>query len=116
MMWKYVRKYLPYAALAAAFMVGEVMMDLLQPEIMSAIVDDGVLGVSTGGTGDLNLIVSLGLRMIVLVLFGGFCGSMNNVFVHMAGQNIGNDMRKDAFGRIMSFSFPRWTGSARAPW
>ena len=105
MMWKYVRKYLPYAALAAAFMVGEVMMDLLQPEIMSAIVDDGVLGVSTGGTGDLNLIVSLGLRMIVLVLFGGFCGSMNNVFVHMAGQNIGNDMRKDAFGRIMSFSF-----------
>ena len=88
-------------------MVGEVLMDLLQPEIMSAIVDDGVLGVNTGGVGDLNLIWTLGIRMICLVLFGGFCGSMNNVFVHLSGQNIGNDMRKDAFRSIMTFSFPQ---------
>lgn len=81
-------------------------MDLLQPEIMSAIVDDGVLGVKTGGVGDLNLIWTLGIQMIGLVLFGGFCGSMNNVFVHMSGQNIGNEMRKDVFRSIMTFSFP----------
>lgn len=45
--------------------------------------------------------------MILLVLFGGFCGSMNNVFVHMSGQNIGNEMRKDCFRKIMTFSFPQ---------
>lgn len=95
-MWKYVKRYLPYALIAAIFMVGEVLMDLLQPEIMSSIVDDGVLGVSTGGVGDLGLIWSLGLKMICLVLFGGLCGSLNNVFVHMTGQNVGNEMRKDA--------------------
>ncbi len=106
-MWKYVRKYLHFAVIAAAFMVGEVMMDLLQPEIMSRIVDDGVLGVNTGGTGDLSLIWSLGLRMIVLVIFGGLCGSLNNVFVHMSGQNIGNEIRKDCFRSIMAFSFPQ---------
>lgn len=106
-MWKYVKRYLPYAILAAACMVGEVLMDLLQPEIMSRIVDDGVLGLENGGVGDLNLIWSLGLRMIGLVLFGGFCGSMNNVFVHMTGQNIGNEMRKDAFRKIMTYSFPQ---------
>ncbi len=89
-MWKYIKRYLHFAVIAAAFMVGEVLMDLLQPEIMSAIVDDGVLGVNTGGVGDLKLIWTLGIRMILLVLFGGFCGSMNNVFVHMSGQNIGN--------------------------
>ena len=104
-MWKYVRKYLLFALLAGVFMVGEVLMDLLQPEIMSRIVDDGVLGVSTGGTGDMSLIWSLGLRMIALVLFGGFCGAMNNVFSHMSAQNIGNEVRKDAFRRIMTFSF-----------
>ena len=43
-MWKYIKSYLPYALLAAMFMVGEVLMDLLQPEIMSRIVDDGVWG------------------------------------------------------------------------
>lgn len=106
-MWKYVKKYLPVAVLAGAFMVGEVLMDLLQPELMSKIVDDGVLGINTGGVGDMGLIWSMGLRMIVLVLFGGCCGSMNNVFSHISAQNIGNEVRKDAFRRIMTFSFPQ---------
>lgn len=106
-MWKYIKRYLHFAVIAAAFMVAEVLMDLLQPEIMSAIVDDGILGVHTGGVGDLHLIWSLGIQMICLVLFGGLCGSLNNVFVQMAGQNIGNQMRKDCFCRIMDFSFPQ---------
>ena len=82
-------------------------MDLLQPEIMSRIVDEGVLGAGHDGVGDLNLIWSLGLRMICLVLVGGLCGSLNNAFVHMTAQNIGNEMRKDAFRNIMTFSFPQ---------
>lgn len=106
-MWKYIKHYLPYALIAAVFMVGEVLMDLLQPEIMSSIVDDGVLGIHTNGVGDMQLIWTLGLKMICLVLFGGFCGSLNNVFVHMTGQNVGNEMRKDAFRNLMTFSFPQ---------
>jgi len=106
-MWKYIKHYLPYAVLAAVFMVGEVSMDLVQPGIMSRIVDEGVLGLKTGGVGDLRLIGTLGLQMIALVLFGGLCGSLNNVFTHYSSQNIGNEMRKDAFRRIMSFSFPQ---------
>lgn len=104
-MWKYIKKYLFFAILAALFMIGEVMMDLIQPSLMSKIVDDGVLGLNAGGMGNLNLIWNLGIRMILLVLFGGFCGSMNNVFVHMSGQNIGNEIRKDCFRNIMTFSF-----------
>ena len=104
-MWKYIKKYLPYAVIAALFMVGEVMMDLVQPQLMSRIVDDGVLGIGNNGVGDLNIIWNVGVKMILLVLFGGFCGSMNNVFVHLSGQNIGNEIRKDCFGKIMTFSF-----------
>lgn len=106
-MWKYIKRYLFYAVLAALFMIGEVLMDLVQPGIMSRIVDDGVLGVSSGGTGDLRIVWTLGLQMIGLALFGGLCGSLNNIFVHLLGQNIGNEMRKDAFRRIMTFSFPQ---------
>lgn len=106
-MWNYVKRYVHFAVLAAIFMFFEVLMDLLQPEIMSRIVDEGVLGIHNNGTGDLFLIWTLGLKMIVLVIFGGFSGSMNNVFVHMTGQNIGNDMRKDCFRNIMTFSFPQ---------
>ena len=96
-----------FAILAAVFMFCEVLMDLLQPEIMSRIVDEGVLGAGHDGVGDLNLIWSLGLSMICLVLVGGLCGSLNNAFVHMTTQNIGNEMRKDAFRNIMTFSFPQ---------
>lgn len=106
-MWKYIKRYIHFAVIAALFMVGEVTMDLLQPEIMSKIVDDGVLGVNNNGIGNMSLIWSLGIRMIILVIFGGLCGSLNNVFVHMSGQNIGNEMRKDCFRNIMSFSFPQ---------
>lgn len=107
MMWKYIRKYLPYAILAGIFMIGEVSMDLIQPGIMSSIVDDGVLGLNNGGVGNMGLIWKLGIQMIGLVLFGGLCGSLNNVFVHMSGQNIGNEIRKDCFRRTMTFSFPQ---------
>ena len=106
-MWKYIRQYLFFAIIAALFMIGEVLMDLIQPGIMSQIVDDGVLGVHSGGAPDMHLIWILGLQMIGLVLFGGLCGSLNNVFVHIFSQNIGNEMRKDCFRRIMKFSFPQ---------
>lgn len=106
-MWKYIRQYLFFAVLAGLFMIGEVLMDLIQPGIMSKIVDDGVLGLYNGGTPDMHLIWKLGLQMIGLVLLGGLCGSLNNVFVHISSQNIGNEIRKDCFGRIMTFSFPQ---------
>lgn len=106
-MWKYVKRYLPYAVLAALFMIGEVSMDLVQPGIMSRIVDEGVLGLNNGGTGSLSLIWKLGVWMIGLVLFGGLCGSLNNAFVHISSQNIGNAIRKDCFLRITRFSFPQ---------
>lgn len=106
-MWNYVKRYLLYAVLAALFMVGEVSMDLVQPGIMSRIVDEGVLGLNNGGTGSLSLIWKLGVWMIGLVLFGGLCGSLNNAFVHISSQNTGNEIRKDCFRRIMAFSFPQ---------
>ena len=106
-MWKYIRQYLFFAIVAGLFMICEVLMDLIQPGIMSQIVDDGVLGISNGGTPNLYLIWMLGLQMIGLVLFGGLCGSLNNVFVHISSQNIGNEMRKDCFRKIMTFSFPQ---------
>ena len=109
-MWKYIRRYLHFAILAALFMVGEVMMDLIQPGIMSRIVDEGVLGTTTSGVGNLRLIWQLGLQMMGLVIVGGLSGSLNNVFVHISSQNIGNEMRKDCFRNIMAFSFPQVDG------
>ena len=80
-------------------------MDLLQPRLMSIIVDEGVLGLSNNNVGDLQLVLTTGLQMIGLVMLGAFFGIMSGVFGNLCAQNYGNDVRKDAFGRIMSLSF-----------
>lgn len=104
-MWKKLKKYWYFAALAPLFMLGEVSMDLLQPKLMAVIIDDGVLGLNQSGAGDMHLVVTTGLKMIGLVLFGCFCGIMSGVFANLCSQNFGNDVRKEAFRKIMSLSF-----------
>ena len=96
-MLKYLKKYWFFALLAPIFMIGEVSMDLLQPELMSRIIDDGVLGLNNGGVGN--------LKMIGFVALGGICGIMSGVFANLCAQQFGNDVRKAVFKRIMEFSF-----------
>ncbi len=104
-MWKYIKRYIPLALLAALFMCGEVILDLVQPKLMSNIVDNGVLGLDNGGVSNMPLIISLGIQMIVLVIVGFICGSSNSIFVNVCTQNISNAMRKDCFQHIMGLSF-----------
>lgn len=104
-MLKYLKKYWIYALLAPLFMVGEVLMDLIQPQLMSIIIDEGVLGLSNNNVGDLNLVIVTGLKMIGLVLVGGACGVLSGVFANLCSQNFGNDIRKDCFKKMMSLSF-----------
>lgn len=104
-MWSYIKNYLIFGILAALSMVCEVLMDLLQPELMGRIVDEGVLGLYNNGISDMNLIWTLGIRMVGIVLFGGLTGVLCSLFSQLIGQNVGNAIRKDCFGRIMSFSF-----------
>lgn len=104
-MLKYLKRYWVYALIAPLFMIGEVVMDLLQPQFMSKIIDEGVLGLSNQNVGDLNLVIVLGLQMIGLVIIGGICGILSGVFANICSQNFGNDLRKDSFKRMMFLSF-----------
>lgn len=104
-MIKYLKRYWFFAILAPLFMIGEVAMDLIQPQMMKIIVDDGVLGLSNGNVGDLSIVISTGLKMIGLVFLGGLSGVLSGVFASMCSQKVGNDLRKDCFSNIMSLSF-----------
>ncbi len=98
-MLKYLKKYWFWCLLAPLFMVGEISMDLLQPDLMADIVDHGVLA------GDMQVVLEVGIRMILLVMLGGVCGILCGVFTNLASQQFGNDLRKDLFSRIMDLSF-----------
>ena len=103
--WTFLRRYWLPALLASAFMIGEVYVDLYQPRMMAVIVDQGILGIGNNGISDMNLILSTGIRMLLVVLLGGVFGLLSAVCTNVAGQSCGNDLRKACFGRIMHFSF-----------
>ncbi len=92
-------------------MVGEVLADLVQPRLMSTIVDEGVLGLSNNGVGNLNLVLTEGLKMIIFVILGGLSGILCGVCSNIASQNFGNDLRKDAFKRLCHSHSNRLTNS-----
>lgn len=99
MFLKYVRKYWYLCALTALMVIAETIVDLVQPAMMADIVDKGVLA------QDFPIIWKLGIRMIIVVFFGGLTGIFGSIFGNMAGQNVGFDLRRDLFTRTMHLSF-----------
>ena len=91
--------YKSAAILAPLLMVLEVAMDLLQPKLMSSIVDDGVLA------GDLPHIVRTGLFMLLFALIGWVGGAGCTLFSSKASVGYGTDLRQELFDHIQTFSF-----------
>ena len=104
-MKKYYLRYWWLALLAMLCKGLEVMADLVQPALMASIVDEGILGIGNGGTADLSIVKSLGLKMLVIIAAGGFAGWIGGVFSNNYGQRSGNDIRKDCFQKVLHFSF-----------
>lgn len=98
-MLKYLKKYWFFCILAPLCMMGEVAMDLIQPDMMADIVDNGVL------KGDISLIISVGVKMILTVILGGLSGILCGAFANVVTQGFANDLRKDLFKKIMNLSF-----------
>lgn len=99
MIWKYLKKYWIFALLAPLFMIGEVTVDLMQPTLMSRIVNMGVLA------GNMDVIAKTGMQMLGLAALGLLSGSASGCAASVACMNFSNDLRKDVFGKIMRLSF-----------
>ena len=97
--FKYLKKYWFFALLAPLFMVGEVLMDLEQPMLMSDIIDIGLKN------KDLEFVINTGIRMLLYVLAGGCFGVLCGVFTNIAAFKYSNDLRKDVFSHIVNLSF-----------
>lgn len=101
-MWTLKRFLTPYksaAIVAPLLMVLEVTMDLLQPKLMSSIVDDGVLA------GNLPHIITTGLIMLLVALIGWVGGAGCTLYSSKAAVGYGTDLRQELFDHIQTFSF-----------
>lgn len=98
-LYKYLKPHLLYVILAPILMIIEVSGELLQPKIMSKIVDIGIVN------GDIDYIIKNGILMLVISVIGGFGGIGCMIFAAKASQNFGADVRKSLFTKIQNFSF-----------
>lgn len=97
--FRYIKPYWLFALLAPLTMIGEVLMDLFQPKLMSTIVDVGL------GEGKTDIIFTIGALMLGLTVFGGLCGFASAAFASAASQGFADDLRRDCFKKIMNLSF-----------
>lgn len=85
--------------IAPLMMVMEVFCDLLQPTLMSEIVDVGI------ASGDLNMVWATGGRMIAIALLGTIGGAGCTMLSAKASLDSGARLRQAMFDRIQTFSF-----------
>ena len=96
---QFLKKHLTLTLLATLCVIIEVTAELVQPKIMSEIVNRGVIG------GETDIITALGLKMLIITLVGVCAGVFS---IYAAGQvsyAFGADMRTKMFSRIQKFSF-----------
>jgi len=96
---RYLRNYKKAVILAPAFMILEVIMDILQPKLLSHIVDNGII------KGNITLIVNTGILMLGIAIIGLIGGIGCTIFSSIASQNFGYDLRKELFKKIQNTYF-----------
>ncbi|SCH18180.1 ABC transporter ATP-binding protein [Romboutsia sp. 1001713B170207_170306_H8] len=87
------------AILAPLAMCLEVAMDLLQPTLLSNIIDIGV------ANGDLNYVLVVGIKMVIVAVIGLFAGAACSYLAAVASMKLGEGVREGLFNKIQTLSF-----------
>ena len=85
--------------LTPVMMIGEVIMEMIIPRLMSSIIDDGVTA------GNLGHIYRIGAIMVVAAAVGLFFGIMGGVLGAKASTGFARNLRRSMFRNIQTFSF-----------
>ncbi|PWK16507.1 ABC transporter ATP-binding protein [Tumebacillus permanentifrigoris] len=94
----YIKKYAKPFSVGVLFLTFEAICDLMQPTIMSKIIDIGV------ANQDLNYVFKMGGLMLLITAFGALSASVRNVVASNVSQNFGMGLRSDLFRKIQSLS------------
>lgn len=96
---KYIRKYLKLFLAAVACLTLEAFCDLMQPAIMSKIIDTGVAG------RDMGFVFHMGAVMLMVTALGAAAAVSRNIVSNHVSQRFGSELRSDLFKKIQMFSF-----------
>ncbi len=95
---KFLKPYWFFALISPLMMMGEVFADLMQPKLMSGIVDRGL------ENGDMSYVIRTGIVMLAIVLVGGIFGVCCAYTAARAAQSFGRDLRVNVYRKVMALS------------
>jgi len=98
--WKYAKPYLPAFIIGPIMMIIEVIGEVVMPLLLSKVIDHGI----NGGRG-IPYIVTMGVTMVITALCMMAGGVGGAYFAVKASSGFANDLRKDLFKKIQTFSF-----------
>jgi ATP-binding cassette subfamily B protein len=96
---KYKKKYGNQFWAAVVFVTLEALCDLMQPTIMSKIIDVGVAG------KQFDYILHMGSIMLSVTALGAFSASARNIISSRVSQRLGAELRVDLYEKIQTLSF-----------
>ena len=96
---KYINGSWPLVFLAPLLMVLEVMCDLMQPTLMSEIVDVGI------ASGEISMVWSTGIKMLGVALLGIVGGAGCTILSSKASFDAAARLRQGMFDKIQTFSY-----------
>ncbi|MBR4893271.1 MAG: ABC transporter ATP-binding protein [Clostridia bacterium] len=96
---RYVKPYINTILLAVFFMAVDVVCVMLEPYLMSKIIENGI------EASDSGYIIRTGILMILVALFAIYAGVMNARYSAKAGVSFAADLREGIYSKIQEFSF-----------
>lgn len=92
-------EYKKYTVLAPLTMVGEVLMEVLIPLVMSLMIDSGIQ------KGNLKYAVLMGLLMVLMAMLSLLFGALSAKFASKASMGFAKNLRIKLFEKTQDFSF-----------
>ncbi len=99
LIFQYVRRHLGMFCIAIFFLCIETFADLLQPTMMSYIVDKGIK------ENGITNIIFYGFLMLSIALLGAVGAIIRNIYASRTSQLIGKEMRSDIYQKVQTLSF-----------
>lgn len=96
---KCVREYKKPAILTPAFVVGEVIMEVLIPLLMADLIDNGI------NSGNMDFVLKMGVGLLICAVISMFFGAAAGRTCAVASAGFAKNLRHDMFHNVQNYSF-----------
>ena len=96
---KSIRQYKKLSLLSPAFVIGEVIIEMLIPYLVGILIDNGIM------KGDMSYISKMGILLLVLTIISLALGAGASYVSAHAAAGFAANLRQDMFYHMQDYSF-----------